>query len=184
MLGTQKRLEVSREQLNENLRTAYIDEGFSFTVETLRNFARAYAIELSNDGDEFGLARQFLIKIGSKIFDVVSYYDAMAEAKAKAEADIALAGLEEMRIASEARLTVALDRLSAARDAYAYYTGEAIPQAEELRRLSAAEYSSGEISYVEYMQNLSTALDTEIAGAQAADRLNQAIIEINYIKGN
>ena len=78
MLGTQKKFQLSREQLNENLRTNYRPDGVIFTVEALRKLAKSfYGISLSNQGDEFGLAREFLMKVGSKIFDLVAQMDAV-----------------------------------------------------------------------------------------------------------
>ena len=105
-------------------------------------------------------------------------------AAARLDVQMAAAQLEERQREADAALSRAAGKLSAARETYAYYTSEALPQAKELRSLSSVEYASGHISYMEYMQNLSTALQTELDGAQAADALNQAIIEMNFIKGN
>ncbi len=105
-------------------------------------------------------------------------------AAARLDVQMAQAQLEEQRNASLVRLAAAADRLGTARDTYGYYLEQALPQAGELRQLAGLEYASGNISYSEYIQNLSTALETEMAGAVAADKLNQAIIEMNFIKGN
>ena len=78
MLGTQKKFNLSRKQLNENLRTNYRPDGFIFTAEALRKLAKSfYGISLSNQCDEFGVAREFLMKVGSKIFDLVAQMDAV-----------------------------------------------------------------------------------------------------------
>ena len=105
-------------------------------------------------------------------------------AAARLDVEMASAQLLERQREADAALSSAAGKLAAARDTYAYYIGEALPQAQELRSLSGVEYAGGHISYMEYMQNLSTALQTELDGAQAADALNQAIIEMNFIKGN
>lgn len=105
-------------------------------------------------------------------------------AAARYDADMARVSQQEARIAYETRLSVARDKLGTARRTYNYFVAEALPQAEEIRTLSGIEYGAGSISYVEYIQNLTTALETEIDAARAADTLNQAIIEINFIKGN
>lgn len=114
------------------------------------------------------------------------FFGAQRRKVAAARLDVQMASvqLEERRREADAALSRAAGKLSAARETYAYYTSEALPQARELRSLSGAEYAGGHISYMEYMQNLSTALQTELDGAQAADALNQAIIEMNFIKGN
>ena len=105
-------------------------------------------------------------------------------AAARLDVEMASLQLEERRREADAALSSAAGKLSAARETYDYYIGEALPQARELRSISGEEYAVGHISYMEYMQNLSTALQTELSGARAADALNQAIIEMNYIKGN
>ena len=104
-------------------------------------------------------------------------------AAAKLDVEIARSQLEQKQNEAEAALTAATGRLDTARETYDYYVSEALPEAQELRKLSSLEYASGDISYVEYMQNLSTALETELDASEAADKLNQAIIEMNYIKG-
>ena len=105
-------------------------------------------------------------------------------AAARLDVEMASVQLAQSRREADAALSKAAGKLSAARDTYAYYTSEALPQARELRSLSSVEYALGHISYMEYMQNLSTALQTELDGAFSADALNQAIIEMNFIKGN
>ena len=53
----------------------------------------------------------------------------------------------------------------------------------EIRRLSCLEYEAGEISYAEHIQNLTSAIAEEIENAKAIDALNQALISLNFIKG-
>jgi len=105
-------------------------------------------------------------------------------AAARLDVEMASVQLAQRQREADAALSKAAGKLSAARDTYAYYTSEALPQARELRSLSSVEYALGHISYMEYMQNLSTALQTELDGALSADALNQAVIEMNFIKGN
>ena len=86
MLGTQKKFNLSRKQLNENLRTNYRPDGFVFTPAALRKFAKSfYGITLSNQGDEFGLARELLTKLGSGIFSLVAQMDAVEPDKQHAD---------------------------------------------------------------------------------------------------
>lgn len=114
------------------------------------------------------------------------FFGAQRRKVAAARLDVQMASiqLQEKQNAADAALAIAADKLFTARETYAYYTDEALPQAEELRTLSRAEYAAGKITYTEYMQNLATAMETELDSAKAADSLNQAIIEMNYIKGN
>ena len=73
--------------------------------------------------------------------------------------------------------------LIAAYSSYNKWQSLSLPHAREIRRLSLIEYQAGEISYVEHIQHLNSALETELSAAQAADELNKAMIKINYITG-
>ena len=81
-------------------------------------------------------------------------------------------------------LLIAKNALESARRSYDYYQSDGFPAAKEMRRLSRIEYGAGEITYVEHVQNLSAALAVEMDNAKAIDALNQAIIKLNFIKGN
>ena len=90
MLGTRKSLNITRENLNENLNSAYLDNGYSFTPETIKTFAKAfYNIELGQ-GDALDLTREFLTKINSKIFKLVAHFDELDEAEAEDEPEDSL----------------------------------------------------------------------------------------------
>ena len=65
-----------------------------------------------------------------------------------------------------------------------YYTAQGNGQGERMSRLSQVSYENGEIGYVEYIQNQQTALNVQLRYADAVNDYNQAIIMLNYIKGN
>lgn len=67
---------------------------------------------------------------------------------------------------------------------YYTYTAQGNGQGERMSRLSQMSYENGEIGYVEYIQNQQTALDVQLRYADAINDYNQAIIMLNYIKGN
>ena len=102
---------------------------------------------------------------------------------ARLDVDLARAGKELAEQTSGTELLVAENAVGTARSSYDYYQEEGLPSASEMRRLSCVEYDAGEITYVEHVQNLSTALNVEMDGAKATDALNQAIIQLNFIKG-
>ena len=104
-------------------------------------------------------------------------------AAAKMDVDIARTRQEQARRKADSERLVAENAVETARRSYDYYQAEGFPVAREMRRLSCIEYEAGEISYVEHVQNLSSALDMEMDNAKAIDALNQAIIQLNFIKG-
>ena len=65
-----------------------------------------------------------------------------------------------------------------------YYTKQGNTQAERMNYLSQVSYENGEIDYVEYVQNQKTALDVQLQYADAVNDYNQAVIMLNYIKGD
>ncbi len=103
---------------------------------------------------------------------------------AKMDVDIAQNRREQAEHLTDAELLIAGQSVATARHTYEYYQEEGLAAAREMRRLSCLEYEAGEINYLEHVQNLASALDIELAGAKAIDALNQAIIQLNYIKGN
>lgn len=104
------------------------------------------------------------------------------------------AARKDVEIAKNERL-IAEQQLSASRrEAYNqyqrakqtldYYTTQGIAQAQRMAELAQVEYEHGEIGYVEFMQNQTSALDVQIRYADAVNEYNQAIINLNYINGN
>lgn len=77
-----------------------------------------------------------------------------------------------------------LNELFRAKKVLDYYTAQGNGQGERISRLSQMSYENGEIGYVEYIQNQQTALDVQLRYANAINDYNQAIIMLNYIKGN
>ena len=77
-----------------------------------------------------------------------------------------------------------LNELFRAQKVLDYYTAQGNGQGERMGRLSQVSYENGEIGYVEYIQNQQTALDVQLRYADAVNDYNQAIIMLNYIKGN
>lgn len=78
---------------------------------------------------------------------------------------------------------IAQNELKRTKRALAYYTTEALQRAQSMLQISQANYESGEISYVEYVQNLTSALDVEMRHIDAINDFNQAVIQFNYING-
>ena len=102
---------------------------------------------------------------------------------AKLEVDISRTRREQAERKSGSELLIAMNAVESARQTYDYYQTEGFPAAKEMRRLSRIEFGAGEITYMEHVQNLSSALAVEMDHAKAIDALNQAIIKLNFIKG-
>ena len=71
-----------------------------------------------------------------------------------------------------------------AQQSLAYYETTGVKQADEIIKISNAAYKIGEIGYMEYIQNLQTAIDIKINHVNAVNRFNQSIILLNFLKGN
>lgn len=70
-----------------------------------------------------------------------------------------------------------------AKDLLNYYKNTGIPQAQEVERISRVSYENGSIGYVEFMQNMQTALDVWASYIDAQRNYKKAIVELNYLNG-
>ncbi len=105
------------------------------------------------------------------------------KAAAKMDVDIARTRKEQAERKAGSELLMAENAVVTARQTYDYYQTEGVPAAHEMRRLSCVEYENGEIPYSDHVQNLTAAFEVEMNNAKAIDLLNQAIIQLNFIKG-
>ncbi|RYY16220.1 MAG: CusA/CzcA family heavy metal efflux RND transporter, partial [Chitinophagaceae bacterium] len=64
-----------------------------------------------------------------------------------------------------------------------YYTAGGLKQADEQLRIAQVSFNLGEIGYIEYIQNMSAAVQVKLAYIEAVSRLNQSAIQIQFIKG-
>jgi len=71
-----------------------------------------------------------------------------------------------------------------AKEGLQYYEATGLKQADDIFRISNTAYTKGEIGYMEYIQNLQTAINTRLQYADAVNQFNQSIILLNYLKGN
>jgi cobalt-zinc-cadmium resistance protein CzcA len=67
--------------------------------------------------------------------------------------------------------------------AVSYYESEGLKQANEQLRIAQVSFDLGEIGYVEYIQNISVAIQTRLSYIDALSHLNQSAIQIQFIKG-
>jgi cobalt-zinc-cadmium resistance protein CzcA len=64
-----------------------------------------------------------------------------------------------------------------------YYTSEGLKQAGEQLRIAQVSFDLGEIGYMEYVQNISLAVQSKIAYLESLNQLNQTTIQLAFIKG-
>ena len=64
-----------------------------------------------------------------------------------------------------------------------YYTSVGLKQADEQLRITQVSFNLGEIGYVEYIQNVSAAVQTKLSYIDAVTRLNQAVIQLQFLRG-
>jgi len=64
-----------------------------------------------------------------------------------------------------------------------YYLAIGLKQAYEQSRIAQVSFNLGEIGYIEYIQNMSAAVQVKLGYLEALSRLNQSAIQIQYIKG-
>lgn len=64
-----------------------------------------------------------------------------------------------------------------------YYQNLGLKQADEQLRIAQASFDLGEIGYLEYIQNISAAVQTRLSYIEVLSQLNQSAIQIQFIKG-
>ncbi len=69
------------------------------------------------------------------------------------------------------------------RQAVDYYTSGGLNQANEQLRIAQVSFNLGEIGYVEYIQNVSAAVQLKLAYIEAVSRLNQSAIQLQFLRG-
>lgn len=103
---------------------------------------------------------------------------------AKREVEMARVQQEEVVQAMQKQYQTYINDFYKAKNSLDYYTSQGITQADDITRISQISYEKGEIGYVEYIQNLKTAVEIHLQRANAVNDYNQTIIMLNYIQGN
>ena len=65
-----------------------------------------------------------------------------------------------------------------------YYESAGLKQSDEIIKNAGVNYRYGNISYIEYIQNLTQAFNIKIQYLGALNEYNQSIINLNYLLGN
>lgn len=64
-----------------------------------------------------------------------------------------------------------------------YYTSVGLKQSKEQLRIAQVSFDLGEIGYMEYVQNISLAIQSNITYLETLNQLNQTTIQLAFIKG-
>lgn len=65
-----------------------------------------------------------------------------------------------------------------------YYGTSGLALAEEQMRVAQFSFEKGEIGYIEYIQNITMAVESKLSYLAAANEYNKAIINLEYLRGN
>jgi len=64
-----------------------------------------------------------------------------------------------------------------------YYKTSGLKQADEQLRIAQVSFNLGEIGYMEFIQNISLAVQTRLSYLEAANQLNQTVVQLQFIRG-
>ena len=65
-----------------------------------------------------------------------------------------------------------------------YFTSGGLTQADEQLRIAQVSYDLGEIGYMEFIQNMTLAIQSKLNYLQTVKQLNQSVIQLQFLKGN
>ncbi len=178
--GEQSRLQVSLSERNLALaRQGYLP-GISLSATTQMFLKGFNPYHVNREPFKAG---NFL---GFEVGVTVPLFFGAQKAKTKAaRQELELARVMQMQAersaTSEYRTT--LNNYVTAKRNVDYYRQTAMPQAEEIERLSSASYNLGDIGYAEHIQNMESAMEIRLLHADAVNEYNQTIIQLNFLQG-
>ncbi|MGK6352735.1 CusA/CzcA family heavy metal efflux RND transporter [Parapedobacter sp. DT-150] len=100
------------------------------------------------------------------------------------EAESAKAAGANQRLLFRTRVEQELSTYALLTERYRYLTEEALPNATKLLQAAQLGYQTGELSYIEYLNALQTATDTELSHLETIHSVNQSVITIQYYLNN
>jgi heavy metal efflux system protein len=103
---------------------------------------------------------------------------------AKLQADAAQLNLEQARNELQADAAAALQQALKLQSSLEYYEATALPQAQLILTQATKAYKEGEISYQEYVQNLSRGLAIQANHLETLYNYNRAVIELQFLIEN
>lgn len=116
----------------------------------------------------------------------VPLFNGAGRAKVKSEkiaAQIAETAYQETQQQFEIQYEQAFQEYLKNKQTVDYYTSEGLKQAAEQLRIAQVSFDLGEIGYMEYVQNISLAVQSKITYLETLNQLNQTTIQLAFIKG-
>lgn len=175
----QNQKEVSEKNLNM-VKQGYLPS-FSFALKNQFLIKGFNPYDVERERFDKGNFMGFEVGISIPLF----FGEQKAKTKAaKKEVEMARVQQEEVVQAMQKQYQMYINDYLKAKNSLDYYTSQGITQADDITRISQISYEKGEIGYLEYIQNLKTAVEIHLQRANAVNDYNQTIIMLNYIQGN
>ncbi|SHF44271.1 TolC family protein [Dysgonomonas macrotermitis] len=175
----QNQKEVSEKNLNV-VKQGYLPS-FSFVLKNQFLIKGFNPYDVERERFDKGNFMGFEVGISIPLF----FGEQKAKTKvAKKEVEMARVQQEEVAQAMQKQYQMYINDYLKAKNSLDYYTSQGITQADDITRISQISYEKGEIGYLEYIQNLKTAVEIHLQRAKAVNDYNQTIIMLNYIQGN
>ncbi len=102
---------------------------------------------------------------------------------AKKEREMTQLQLDSQAQEQQEAYAAAVNSMLVAKKRMEYYVASGNADAAEMSRLSAHDYASGEISYVEYVDALEKDIDAQLKRASAINDYNQAVVALKKLQG-
>lgn len=102
---------------------------------------------------------------------------------AKREIEIIQIQQQETLLSLNKEYQAKLNEHKKAKSSLDYYASVGNKQAEEITRISQISYEKGEINYIEYIQNLKSAVEINLQYINAINDYNQSTITLNFMQG-
>lgn len=123
---------------------------------------------------------------GIQVGVALPIFNRAGRAKIKAEkigAQVAQANYQNAQSQAQLTFEQELQHYRQFKQIVDYYLSVGLKQADEQLRIAQVSFNLGEIGYIEYIQNTSTAVQAKLAYLEAVSQLNQSAIQLKYLKG-
>ncbi|WP_194850765.1 CusA/CzcA family heavy metal efflux RND transporter [Nonlabens antarcticus] len=171
-------LEVSKRETNVARNKILPDIMFGYNSQTFNGAAsNGIANQIFSNNDRFSF-----FQVGIAIPILPGGHRSKINA-AKIEENIALSQIELNKTQLQGELENLLQEYYKLQGTVKYYQDEALPQAELIIDNSEKSFKSGDISYTQYLQNLTLASNIQTEYLNSLFQLNQSIIVIEALLG-
>ena len=137
---------------------------------------------------QFGYFNQSLDKVysfhGWSVGTQLPLFKTGQSARVKAaqlQSKISESNVQQTQMQLTSAYTQAIQQFNKQQLAINYYSTEGLALANSLRNSASRSYKSGDIGYVEYLQNTKRAFEIQNASLTALRDFNQSIIELNFL---